>query len=82
MRCSLQKDCAAPTQEKFHQVGGIFQLVKLIINHAFYFFYFPADALPVLDLLNFTVFCCGESFAADAVDQLVSGRCVGVFCGW
>ncbi|XP_037721567.1 cation-independent mannose-6-phosphate receptor isoform X1 [Drosophila subpulchrella] len=47
MRCSLQKDCAAPTQEKFHQMRCQFWICLILL-----------------------LFCCGESFAADAVDQL------------
>ncbi|XP_039495380.1 cation-independent mannose-6-phosphate receptor isoform X4 [Drosophila santomea] len=47
MRCSLHKDCAAPTQENFRQMR-----FRIVIS------------------LLLLLFCCGESVAADAADQL------------
>jgi len=48
----------------------------------FKYFIFPQMRCQFWISLILLLFCCGESFAADAVDQLVSGRCVGGFCGW
>ncbi|XP_032576385.1 cation-independent mannose-6-phosphate receptor isoform X4 [Drosophila sechellia] len=47
MRCSFQKDCAAPTQENFRQMR-----------------------FPIVISLLLLLFCCGESVAADAANQL------------
>ncbi|XP_039495379.1 cation-independent mannose-6-phosphate receptor isoform X3 [Drosophila santomea] len=48
MRCSLHKDCAAPTQENFRQQMRFRIVISLLL----------------------LLFCCGESVAADAADQL------------
>ncbi|XP_032576384.1 cation-independent mannose-6-phosphate receptor isoform X3 [Drosophila sechellia] len=48
MRCSFQKDCAAPTQENFRQ----------------------QMRFPIVISLLLLLFCCGESVAADAANQL------------